>query len=91
MSAQCSDHGGLAKGALHRSWGARAAFQRTHPCPATGKTSGSCPGWTVDYVIPLASGGQDKPSNMQWQDIKDAKKKDRVERNNCEDRSANAK
>jgi hypothetical protein len=73
-------------GSLHRAWAARAQFQREHPCPATGTTSGSCPGWIVDHVIPLVCGGPDKPSNMAWQTVKDAKEKDKVERKNCEDK-----
>jgi hypothetical protein len=57
--------------ALHRAWHARAEFQRTHPCPATGK-SDPCPGYVIEYIVPLACGGADKPSNMHWQ--KTAKK-----------------
>jgi hypothetical protein len=37
----------------------------------------------VDHVIPLACGGPDEASNMQWQSVKDAKKKDKVERSTC--------
>jgi hypothetical protein len=55
------------------------AFKREHPCPATGKTYGSCPGYTVDHVIPLKRGGADGPSNMQWQTTAEAKAKDRWE------------
>lgn len=42
------------------------AFQKAHPCPSTGKPTGACPGWAVDHVIPLACGGCDAVSNMQW-------------------------
>ncbi len=49
-----------------RSWSARAAFRRENPCPATSRTTGSCPGWEVDHIRPLACGGADAPSNMQW-------------------------
>jgi len=41
-------------------------FQRLYPCPATGKPSGACPGWAKDHVIPLAVGGCDSVSNLQW-------------------------
>lgn len=36
------------------------------PCPATGRTTGSCPGWKVGHVVPLACGGPDNAENMQW-------------------------
>ena len=57
----------------------RRAFQRGHPCPSTGRTSGACPGYVVDHVTALKRGGADRPSNMQWQTVQDAKAKDRVE------------
>jgi hypothetical protein len=37
----------------------------------------------VDHVVPLACGGADAPSNMQWQTIAEAKAKDRKERLGC--------
>ena len=43
------------------------AFKKQHPCPSTGKTHGSCPGYVVDHVQPPKRGGADAPSNMQWQ------------------------
>lgn len=49
-----------------RSRAAVAAFRRSHPCPATGRTAGACPGWEVDHVVPLACGGPDTVPNMQW-------------------------
>jgi hypothetical protein len=52
---------------------------RAHPCPSTGKTSGSCPGYVIDHVIALKHGGADSPSNMQWQTVQAAKAKDKVE------------
>jgi hypothetical protein len=57
----------------------RDAFQRTHPCPSTGRKSGECPGYVVDHVVPLKRGGPDRPSNMQWQTVQAAKAKDKVE------------
>lgn len=42
------------------------AFRKDHPCPVTLKTTGACPGWSVDHVIPIASGGCDMVENMQW-------------------------
>jgi len=57
----------------------RRAFQRTNPRPATGRTSGACPGYVVDHIVPLKRGGADEPGNMQWQTVADAKAKDRTE------------
>lgn len=42
------------------------AFREIHPCPSTGLTTGSCTGWSINHVIPLACGGCDSVSNMQW-------------------------
>jgi hypothetical protein len=68
-----------AHGKIKRDHAARASFQRSHPCPATGKSSGACPGYVVDHVKPLKRGGADKPSNMQWQTREAAKQKDKTE------------
>jgi hypothetical protein len=70
-------------GRIRRSRAARQDFQRSHPCPATGRTSGACPGFVVDHVRPLACGGADAPSNMQWQTSAAAKAKDKWERVGC--------
>ena len=66
-------------GHIRRSHAAKGAFERSHPCPSTGKSHGRCPGYVVDHVVPLKRGGPDNPSNMQWQTIQDAKAKDRTE------------
>ena len=42
-----------------------------------------CPGYIIDHVTPLCAGGSDKPTNMQWQTVADAKAKDRIEREQC--------
>ena len=55
------------------------AFKKQHPCPSTGKTSGSCPGYVIDHVVPLKRGGADSPNNMQWQTEGAAKQKDKWE------------
>jgi hypothetical protein len=66
-------------GKIARSPHAKEAFRKSHPCPATGKTYGACPGWVVDHVRALKHGGADDPSNMQWQTREAAKIKDRTE------------
>jgi hypothetical protein len=55
-----------ADGTISRRTDVLAAFKRAHPCPATGRTSGACGGWAIDHVIPLACGGCDAVSNLQW-------------------------
>lgn len=65
------------RGRLQRSDTARHAFARQ-----TGYPNGR-PGYVIDHIIPLACGGLDTPSNMQWQTIVAAKAKDKVERHYC--------
>ena len=69
--------------ALARSSSARRQFRQQHPCPATGSTSGRCPGYVVDHVVPLCAGGPDTPSNMQWQGMAESYRKDGRERALC--------
>ena len=66
-------------GHIARNPHAKEEFRRSHPCPATGKKYGACPGWVVDHVQALKHGGADDPSNMQWQTTEEAKAKDRWE------------
>jgi len=68
-----------ANGRIKRNPAARSAFQRSHPCPATGRTSGVCRGYVVDHIVPLKRGGADEPGNMQRQTKEAAKAKDRIE------------
>ena len=51
-------------------------FKKLHPCPSTGKSSGACPGYVIDYVVPPERGGADAVENLQWRAIDDAKAKD---------------
>lgn len=69
-----------AAGEIKRRSDVLTAFQRQHPCPATGLTTGACAGYAIDHVIPLACGGCDAVPNLQWlpQDVKT--KKDGLER-----------
>lgn len=66
-------------GKIARSQKAKDDFKHQHPCPSTGKSSGACPGYVIDHVKPLKRGGEDKPSNMQWQTKEAAKQKDKTE------------
>jgi hypothetical protein len=74
---------GPASAKEHRSRAVTREFQREHPCPSTGKTSGACPGYWKDHIVPLGCGGPDTVSNLQWQTIADEKAKDRWERKVC--------
>ena len=65
----------IARGDARIPTGASLPFDR--------QTSGGCPGYRKDDVKPLACGGPDAVSNMQWQTIRDAKVKDRWERRAC--------
>lgn len=65
----------------HRSAKAKRDFEAM-----TGH-AGGWPGHVVDHIIPLACGGADAPSNMQWQTIAEGKVKDKWERNGCKTHS----
>ena len=66
-------------GKTPRSEKAMNDFKKSHPCPATGSPHGSCPGYVIDYVVPLKRGGVDTPSNMRWQEDATAKQMDTLE------------
>ena len=44
----------------------QARFPARQPVPATGKTTGACPGYQIDHRVPLGKGGADDPANMEW-------------------------
>jgi hypothetical protein len=77
--AYCASCKRDSRGKIRRSETATRAFRKSHPCPATRKTTGACPGYVIDHVVPLKRGGADDPRNMQWQTTAQAKAKDRVE------------
>lgn len=66
-------------GRIVRSRAVLKAFRRARPCPATGATSGACPGYVIDHIAALKRGGRDAVCNLQWQTVEDAKAKDRIE------------
>lgn len=66
-----------------RSYMAKKRFKLANPCPANGRTHGKCGGYIMDHIIPLCANGSDTADNLQWQTIKAAKQKDRLERMLC--------
>jgi hypothetical protein len=75
-----SSHASVARtsdGRIARSETAKRQFERH-----TGYPKGR-PGYVVDHVRPLACGGADAPSNMQWQTMTEGKAKDKTERVGC--------
>ena len=70
-----------------RSQSAKVEFKYEHPCPATGARKGPCKGHVIDHINPLACGGPDTSTNMQWQTIAEGKTKDKWERNGCESKT----
>ncbi len=66
-----------------RSQSAKVEFKAGHPCPATGARKGPCRGHVIDHIDPIACGGADRPENMQWQTVAEAKAKDKWERKAC--------
>ncbi len=59
------------------------AFRAENPCPATGHTRGACPGFEVDHVQSLCSGGADKKENLQWLSKEDHRFKTLVDVREC--------
>lgn len=55
-----------ANGNTARSTKVLNAFKKQWACPSTGKHSGPCPGWAINHTIPLACGGRDIVSNLDW-------------------------
>ena len=72
-----------AEASTKRSQSAKVEFKLQQPCPATGASKGPCKGYVIDHVKALACGGADRPSNMQWQTVAEAKAKDKWERKEC--------
>lgn len=66
-----------------RSTQAKNDFKKSNPCPSTGSSKGACPGYDIDHRRPLAAGGEDKPSNMQWLSKEQHKQKTSQERRDC--------
>ena len=69
--------------ARERSASAKSEFKQSNPCPSTGRHGGACPGYEIDHRRPLATGGADHHSNMQWLSKEQHKVKTRYERQTC--------
>lgn len=76
---RCESCSRYSNGRIARSKAVRRAFQELHPCPATGASTGACPGYVADHIFPLWRGGADRVENLQWQMAEEARRKDRVE------------
>ena len=53
-------------GEIIRRSAVRDAFQRIHPCPSNGNREGPCPRYQRNHPYPLACGGCDSVTNMEW-------------------------
>jgi hypothetical protein len=80
-SSECSRGASTPAGlqSVRRSDQAMNDSPEVPPCPSTGKTTGACPGYVIDHLVPLKRDGADAASNMQWQTTAAAKAKDKVE------------
>jgi len=65
------------RGRIRRSATAKRDFMRMSGYPH------GRPGYVIDHIVPLACGGADAPSNMQWQTRAEAAAKDKTERIGC--------
>jgi len=74
---------GMGADAAQRSRAEVRLFRQLQACPATGQHTGACPGWHVDHVTPLCSGGPDRPDNMQWISVPDHRWKTFVDVREC--------
>lgn len=63
---QCGAPVRAADGSIRRRADVLGAYRKAHPCPVTGASSGPCPGWQLNHIIPLAKGGCDAVSNLMW-------------------------
>jgi len=62
----CGEPARDSNGRIIRSRAVLNEFAKVFPCPSTLSPISSCPGWHIDHVIPLASGGCDTKVNLQW-------------------------
>lgn len=60
-AAKCADCERDAKGRIKRSAAATHEFRRANPCPATGRTTGACPGCQIGRRVPPQQGRRRRP------------------------------
>lgn len=66
-----------------RSQPAVAEFRLANPCPATGRATGRCPGYVVEYIVPPCADGENAPDNLRWLTLADARSNGTWEREYC--------
>ena len=62
----CGEPERHANGVIKRDASLLRDFAKVFPCPSTLQPVPSCPGWQIDHVLPLASGGCAMQGNLQW-------------------------
>ena len=74
---------GLAEARRNMSNVSMQEFMRQNPCPATGTATPSCPGYVVDFRVPLCAGGANDIANMQWLSVDAAREKEKRDLADC--------
>jgi hypothetical protein len=70
-------------GKIKRSSYQVAKFKKLNPCPATGRKTGSCPGYQIDHIDALECCGKDVATNMQWLTIAQHREKTKLDNVRC--------
>jgi hypothetical protein len=63
-------------------------FKQAHPCPATGKFKGACPGYVVANAMPACA---DEAAQLQWQTLAQARESGSWEKQYCQFRRVRAR
>lgn len=66
-----------------RTQAAVTDFRLANPCPVTGRPTGNCPGYVVDYVVPPCADGENSADNLRWQTLAQARSNGSWEREYC--------
>jgi hypothetical protein len=64
----CGEPARTPAGTIVRSAKVRSDYKKIVPCPITGLSTGACPGWQIDHIVPLVCGGCDRLDNVAWMD-----------------------